>query len=344
MTERTMDLSTAAETIESLINLELRPPGPTYGVIRRLYESAREVQGGFPTELAVRALTSRVKPGDVVIILTGAYVPNYLPRGETDGPTGAASIAYGLHLGLGAVPVILSEGTITGPVSASCLAIGLGTLPLEIAREVPYTVAVDSFPADDTAEARAQELIRTLRPAAVIAIEKLGVNAVGQSHTATGLPLNEGRARGEVLINAAREAGILTIGIGDNGNEIGMGTIFEAVREHKPYGRVCRCPCGEGLACATACDVLITAAVSNWGGYGLTACLAVATRKPELLHDGATERRMVEACVAAGAADGSTGRYIPDVDGVPGAINSHLVDMLGLIVAKNLTVRMARKF
>jgi|SRR3990170_1625026 len=340
----TTDISVVAESIETLCTVELRNQGPTYGVIRRLYESAREEQGGLPTQLAVEGLMRNVHAGDVVIIITGAYVPNYLPYGETDGPPGAASLAFALKVGLGAVPLILCEGEILGPVKASCQAIGLGVHPLNVVREIPYAVAVDAFPADDSAEEVTRTLLKTLEPKSVIAVEKVGPNHKGVAHTAMGLPLAVGRARAEVLISAARDSQILTIGIGDNGNEIGFGRIAEAVRKYKPYGRMCRCPCEGGLACATPSDVLITANVSNWGAYGLSACLAAALGMPYMIHDAPTELRMIDECVRAGAADGATGLYSPSVDGIPGRVDADFVEILGFLVQKSLVKGEERKF
>jgi hypothetical protein len=322
----------------------MRERGSSYGVIRRLYESGREAQGGSPTGLAARRLLDKVEAGDLVVISTGAYVPHHLPKGETDGPTGAASLAYALHLGLGAIPLILCEEPIIQPMEACCLAIGFGVHPLDVARQIPYAAAVESFPTDESAKEVAQDILKDLRPKAIICVEKLGVNSEGVAHSSTGMPLKEGRARVETLVSAAREAGILTVGIGDNGNEIGYGLIEEAVREHKPYGRKCQCPCGGGIACTDACDVMITAAVSNWGAYGLAACLAVGLEKPELIHDGATEMRMIEECVRAGAADGATGMHTVSVDGIAGPIHAHLVGMLRVIVEKNLRERKKRDF
>ncbi len=339
-----IDLSTLARSIETLCTVEMREPGPSYNVIRRLYERGLKAQAGYPTELAIRALTSRVSEGDVVLITTGAYVPNFLPKGETDGPTGAASLAFALKVGLGAAPVILSGETCAEPIVASCEAIGLGVRSIEIVRKIPYSAAVESFPIDDSAADRADELLSTLEPKAIISVEALGVNSAGVAHSSTGLPAMEGRARFEHLISAARQADVLTIGIGDNGNEIGFGLIVEDVREIKPYGRVCRCPCGAGIATVNACDILITAAVSNWGAYGLSAGLGAALGMPQLIHDGATELRMIDACVRGGAADGATGMYTVSVDGIPGSIHAHLVDMLGLIVKKNTVTGWRRDF
>ena len=339
-----MEIATLAENIETLCSVEMRERGSSYGVIRRLYESSREAQKGIPTQLAVDQLRGSVNEGDVVLVATGAYVPHFLPKGETDGPTGAASLAYALRLGIGAVPVLLSGPQVMEPVEASCRALGLVVHPLEIAAKMPFAATVQPFPIDDTAEEAAQELLETLSPKAIIFVETLGVNRRGIAHSSTGMSVMEGRSRLEVLAAAARNAGVFTIGIGDNGNQIGYGMISEAVRQHKPFGRKCRCDCAGGIACVDACDVLITAATSNWGAYGLAACLAGALGAPELIHGSETELRMISACVEAGAVDGATGMSTVSVDGIPGPIHGYLVNMLRLLVTKSLSKRKARPF
>jgi hypothetical protein len=65
----------------------------------------------------------------------------------------------------------------------------------------------------------------------------------------------------------------VTIGIGDGGNEIGMGLLpSEIVRDDIPNGHL--------IAATTATDHLIVAGVSNWGGWGLLQAMALA--KPDL--------------------------------------------------------------
>jgi hypothetical protein len=126
-------------------------------------------------------------------------------------------------------------------------------------------------------------------------------------------------------------------GIGDGGNEAGMGCVVEAVRAHIPRG--------DTIACVTPADHLITAGVSNWGGWGLVAAVeavlrqrvadgevaaplpdawaALVARPPGcLLPDEASERALAEAMVAAGARDGITGALDGSVDGLP--LDTHL--------------------
>src|SRR5687768_15661338 len=55
-----------------------------------------------------------------------------------------------------------------------------------------------------------------------------------------------------------------TIGIGDGGNEIGMGKIaWNVINKNIPGGGL--------VACRIATDYLIVCGVSNWGAYGLAA-------------------------------------------------------------------------
>ena len=75
-----------------------------------------------------------------------------------------------------------------------------------------------------------------------------------------------------LLFSAHTSEKITTIGIGDGGNEIGMGKVQQKVIEHIQNGR--------NIACAVATDHLVTAGVSNWGGSALVAALHVLNQCP----------------------------------------------------------------
>ena len=57
------------------------------------------------------------------------------------------------------------------------------------------------------------------------------------------------------------------MGIGDGGNEVGMGKVRQQVMQHIPNG--------EKIASSVCTDQLIAAGVSNWGAYALAAALYV---------------------------------------------------------------------
>jgi hypothetical protein len=124
----------------------------------------------------------------------------------------------------------------------------------------------------------------------------------------------------------------VTIGIGDLGNEMGMGFVKEAVRREIPHGEKCLCPCEGGIACDVTADVGIICNISNWGAYGVEACLAALTGEMEVMHDQATERHLIRECVRAGAIDPVSGLLRPYVDGETEDINAYVVEMLRAIV------------
>ena len=142
----------------------------------------------------------------------------------------------------------------------------------------------------------------------MIAVERPGAGADGEYHGGGGFEISSFTAKTDVLFALAQERGIATIGIGDLGNELGMGVVADEVRTHVPLGDM--------IAAQLAADVAVIANISNWGAYGVAACLAAMLGNEAYFHDGRWEQRLIDACVAAGAIDpvgghvahGSTGR------------------------------------
>jgi hypothetical protein len=255
---------------------------------------------------------------------------------------GTASLAVMLKLGLGATPLVVTEPHFAEVIRATLMAFGLWAVDPFGGKAGPNDVWLLEVHAGRLSE-RIEQLLG-LSPAAVIAIEKPGVNTLGVSHTATGRARSSDRLEVEQLIAAAKKAGIYTVAVGDNGNEIGFGTIVEAVRKYKPYGRTCQCPCGAGIACVTGTDSLLVANVSNWGAYALSATIALLINRPELLHDGEHELRALWACAQAGGADGRTGRTLAAADGIPGRLHAHVVDLMNYMVTTGLQRDVERPF
>ncbi len=146
----------------------------------------------------------------------------------------------------------------------------------------------------------------------------------------------------EYLLDSAIRAGVATVGIGDNGNEIGYGAIEEAVRKHKAWGDKCQCPCENGIAARIATDVLIVAGVSNWGGYGLEGAIAALVGKPDVMHTPEEEARMLAECVRLGGADGRTGRQALIVDGTPASVQTSIVDLVRNTLSVGLSAPFTR--
>jgi hypothetical protein len=324
------------DTVDRLCTLDLRPAGPTSGYIHYFYTAVRELTGA-PLTLTAAQCLHQVAPGRTIVIATGFCHPQRLPCGETDGPPGAAALARAVHLGLGATPWLLGEAAIEAPMAACMQSLGLSLCHASTeACGLRPGVVFQACPTDaQAAQEAAYQLIENLQPAAVVVTEKVGPNRLGVAHSAMGLAIPEGaRFPVEYVLAAAHAAGIPTIGVGDNGNDIGFGLIEDVVRRYKPYGDVCQCPCGGGLATVTKTTTLVTAAVANWGAYGIVTCLAALCGRPDLLHSAATELQMIDACVRAGAADGITGRLEATVDSLPAAVHASIVELLHALIAK----------
>ncbi|MDI7247537.1 MAG: DUF4392 domain-containing protein [Bacillota bacterium] len=330
------EVKLTAEEIERLITTSMGAKFfriAEHPIIRIMYEAAREKAGGDPiTFLAAKRLVDVIKPGDVVFISTGFMIANYM-EGEIDGPLGAAALARALSLAFDATPILITEEKLLPIVAETCKAIGLHCYDLERARELPRRFAAMSFPVDsDRARKRAVELIEGLRPTAIISTERPGANPRGVHHSRLGLNLSPITAKIDILIEEARSRGVFTIGIGDGGNEIGMGVIRDTVLKYIPKADRCNCPCGAGTAAATETDILIPAFVSDWGAYGIEACLALLLDRPELMHDGPTTERMLNACIMNGAISSPYGLSEAAVDGLPGKYNTYVVDIINFIV------------
>jgi hypothetical protein len=196
----------------------------------------------------------------------------------------------------------------------------------------------------------AHGLLASERPTHLVAIERPGRNRDGdylnmRGHSVAGwnAPLDElficGGGREPGLDRGWPEKGAsrlcphgrrsprsvsgrpVTVGIGDGGNEIGMGTVRARIARLDPLRA--------RIATVVRVDHLVVAGVSNWGSYGVVAALGRLTGE-DLLHTPEAERRLIAACVAAGAFDGVTRRREPTVDSLGSDTHAAVVDLLRL--------------
>jgi len=265
--------------------------------------------------------------------VTGFTVEPDMP--ETDGPPGAAVLGRALRR-LGARVTYVTDATNVPLVEAA-----LKTLD-EVSEVVVYPGGADG----------ARRLLESEKPTHLVAIERPGrnragdyLNMRGDSVAAWNPPIDElficsgdheagldrgwpekGATRLRTRGQPARPAATrlrtpVTIGIGDGGNEIGMGAVRAKIaRLDSLRARI---------ATVVRVDHLVVAGVSNWGGYGVVAALGRLTGN-DLLHTPETERRLIAACVAAGACDGVTRRREPTVDSLGADTHAAVVDLLRL--------------
>src|SRR5256714_13054936 len=235
------------EHLDQLSTLDMRGDG----VLRVLYRAARELHPAPLALTAARALSTRVRSGDSVLMLTGFLAPKPFP--ETDGPIGSAVLAAALERACGAVPVFVAEPEVTATLGAALRAAGLNvTADLGSSSRVPHVAVVLAYSGDAAgAERAATALADQIRPVACLAIERPGANPKGQYHFAMGLNVTADIAPLDVLYREVAGRGALTVGVGDFGNELGMGAIYDVIRAETPAGADCGCGRGARTACPT---------------------------------------------------------------------------------------------
>ncbi len=290
----------------------LIPRGTATRDIQRLYRAARRLQKGPLTLLAASRLAEVVRAGDTPLLLTGAGAAPELPFGETDGPLGVAVLARGLHVALGARPHVISEERNLGPLRAVLEVLG-----------ADYPLL--AFPCGQ--EAAGDRFLEELRPRTIISVEKLGPNPKGVIHDMRGRDVSARHASVRGLFDGAKDRDILTVAVGDRGNEVGFGLLFGPHGRPPLRGGRCRCPCRGGIGCDIRTDALVVSSISNWGAYGVVTCLQALTGN-RLLHTPEEEASMLEAVLRAGAKDGVTYRKTLTVDGADLAVQQAVVTLL----------------
>ncbi len=173
------------------------------------------------------------------------------------------------------------------------------------------------------------KIFEETKPKALVSAERLGPGADGRTHNATGHPI-EDPALVDIspLVTAATERGIPTIGIDDHGNELGFGTIYDVVVKTMPKG--------DKLATTIATDVVLPVMMSNWGCYGVEACLAFLIGQSELIHSPQDEARILRACLDAGGLEAMHCTTDFLVDGLDGEASMAICHLLRAVVRKNL--------
>ncbi len=244
-------------------------------------------------------------------LITGFFVPRgETPAAETDGPVGTALLAAALSA-CGVPARIAVDAPCEAAVRAAIEAAGGG-------------VVVDVVSLDDKAGiGRVAQAWQAAGVSHAVAIERCGPSPDGRPRNMRGVDVSPWTAPLDQLFTAHDW---VRIGVGDGGNEIGMGRLPKNIIAETV-------PNGAEIACVTGCDHLVVAGVSNWGAYGLIAALAVV--RPDWAptlgrfltaeRDAAVTRATVEN---AGAIDGVTALREATVDGFGAEVHAAVVDDL----------------
>ena len=167
---------------------------------------------------------------------------------------------------------------------------------------------------DEPSKRFADGLLTELDPSVVIAIERCGFTDEGLYRNMRDRDISPFTAKSDYLFSDHPA----TVGIGDGGNEIGMGSLASFVPT---------VPTLVKFPCVTTTTKLILASVSNWGGYGLVAALSRRVGR-DLLISVEADQELLKRVVGLGTVDGMTFRVENKVDGFTLEENSEMVARL----------------
>lgn len=321
-------LALGCELIDSIITLDLK----RRGAVQPLYQEARaHCQSALTLNAAVR-MQEKIQPNDTVIIATGFPVRPWVNPsiGETDGPLGAVAVATAIAYGLNASPVILTPPSMQRQVAATATAMGMVVMPYEQLHSCKegarptLGVTVTSFPIDtQEATERADSILSDWRPSCLLSIEHPGASANGRYYSSVGEDISDAVAKTELLFEAARRQGALTISLLDMPNEIGSGLMPNFASTWSAN------------AATSVVDACVVATTANWAGYGLTTALSLLLGRQDIVPTRAREERGIIAMLCNGAIESLCGATLPEagVDSIPLPLCGNIIDILAFSAA-----------
>ena len=263
-----------------------------------LFRSARHLAlGTAQPRRARRENRRKTKRPARALVVTGFYIPQaQQPAAETDGPLGALEVCMALRAVGGDAWLISDEHC--APVI--CAAAG------DLLPEDRVLIAPHAKPEFDAWFNMVIDLVKRHGIDTLVFIERGGPARDGRPRNMRGVDIAEWTAPLSQL--ALLE--LHTIGVGDGGNEIGMGR----VADYAISGVVAH---GESIACTVAADQLVVAGTSNWGAHALVCAMrALGCPQVEPYLEPDWHRAVLDAIVAAGGLDGVHMTNVPTVDGL----------------------------
>ncbi|BAZ12249.1 hypothetical protein NIES4071_40790 [Calothrix sp. NIES-4071] len=253
-----------------------------------------------------------------VAIITGFFLPHTNPPvAETDGLIGSVQLAASL-MHNGVMVRIVTDSYCFPAIKSAAVAAGVPcNVEFDIVPVVPSTHHEVITPILDAWKCLETPITH------VISIERPGPGYDGIIRNMRGQDITAHTAPLHLLFNLPD---ITYIGIGDGGNELGMGKIpREVISKSIRYG--------ERIACVTSCDYLIVCGVSNWGADAfLCACALLKPEWKSVIKEQLkpeVEFKILHTVVSDNlAADGVTGEASLTVDNLPWEFHAKLLNQI----------------
>jgi hypothetical protein len=261
-------------------------------VLQHSTRNMDKIQAHFPNEHTKNAVQAFLKlDKGVVFIYTGFYVAGYA---ETDGPLGANFLAKAFKT-LGYTPIIITDS---------------------FCEDYFFDVTTLYIPIEGLSTKEYEMLLDTYKPVAHLSIERCGQNHEGLYLNSRGVDIKEFTAPVDELFKLGSKTA-LSFGIGDGGNEVGMGSFAAILKDKELFYDYCVIPC----------DYPMIASVSNWGGYGFIAELERVLHVKVLPSFEEVEQYLA-FIVSKGSVDGIKRESVMSVDGKEWALELEILQAL----------------
>ncbi len=224
-----------------------------------------------------------------IIFLTGFYM-TLKHRYETDGPIGS---------------VILGQALEKLEYKVYYVTDGCAQMMRDLINCRPDQVIEFPVTDHDSSKKLAKDIIDDLRPDLAISVERCALSKDKKYLNMRGGDMSEYTAKLDYLFMGVDR----TVGIGDGGNEIGMGLLYDAVAEASD-------PVLTRTPSTIPATHLVIASVSNWGAYGLAGYLSILSNR-YLLPALGEEQALIRRWIDMGGVDGITGESAYTVDTFP---------------------------
>ncbi len=300
-----------------------------------------------PDDFRAACISVAEHPQPRLAIITGFFIlAGQPPCAETDGPLGAVFLARALQP-LGISCVLASDEFCAKAIQAGLNHAGLRkdvplvVLPraeqcgsmsvseyqqyfLERAGHITHLLAIERAGPSHTLDSLRQQ--KATKKMLSRFSEMVPTDDQDRCHTMRGVDITNTMSPAHRLFENAGPD-MVTIGIGDGGNEIGMGKIaWDVIRRNIPDGGL--------IACRVPTRQLLVCGISNWGAYGLAAGIQ-KQRGAAPHHDlfnPEVEFDILETMIEAGPlVDGVSGLAEPTVDGLPFDRYSEILKKLAAI-------------
>lgn len=268
-------------------------------------------------------------PNPHICIITGFYIHDAQePAAETDGIIGTAHIARAFtNLGI-------SVSVVTDSLCYKQVKTALQACNVEIVtpiQQIPVGKTIDEY--NDIINITINKWNESKNPVThLISIERPGTSYDGYMYNMQAKAISNYTVPLDQFFSEKTD--YIKIGIGDGGNELGMGKLSrDLIRQNVRYG--------EFIACKTSCDYLIISAVSNWGAYGLIAVYSLLLNnenKLQFLRDfnQETDNEILINTVKNGfAVDGVTKTNSLSIDGISQDYNLKVLNNIINILEEN---------